>query len=178
MLIQSRLLGDLTKSAGGNARAEPNDSMVEVPSAFLNMLNIPIPLQEVYQSTQSGKTINSTFFISYEYQYNINPGTLAIVTLAAGLWEITWSLRKRIAGAVSDNTSFTSLGFNLLDGGTNPGTQLANLNNGQTLPEGDRGTFIVLIPKPNTIQINNTNSVGLGTGLNLAFVSIFGNRRF
>ena len=178
MKIQSRLLGDFIKAAAGNARLEESDSMVTVPSTFLNVLNIPKPLQEVYAATQAGKLMTQTFFLSFEYAYNVNPGTTSILTLDSGLWEVFWRLNKRIVGAVSDLTSFTSLGLNLLDGGSNPGTQLANISNGQTLPEGGQGSFVVLIPRPNTIQINNTNAIGLATGVNLALITILANRRF
>ena len=152
--------------------------MVTIPSVFLNTLNLPKPLQEVYSATQAGKTMTQTFLLSFEYNYNVNPGTTAILTLDSGLWEIFWRLNKRIAGGVSDLTSFTSLGLNLLDGGSNPGTQLANISNGQTLPESAQGSFTVMIPRPNTIQINNTNAIGLATGLNLALITILANRRF
>ena len=178
MRLQSRILGDLVKSAKGNAKPEDQDTNIQVPSLFINTLNIPKPLQEVYSATQAGKLMTQTFVLSFEYNYNVNPGTTAILTLDSGLWEIFWRLNKRIAGAVSDLTSFTSLGFNLLDGGSNPGTQLANISNGQTLPEGGSGNLVVLIPSPNTIQINNTNAIGLATGLNLALITIVANRRY
>jgi len=174
MIQTSRILGELAKSAQGNAEPEGGDSKVRVPGLGLVTLNVPRPAVKHFGAISATPEVDS-FKFSEEAQYNVT-GTQPLCAIGPGLWEVNWTLSQRISGAISDLTSTLALLFAINDG-TGANVIVAKIHNGQTIAQSFKGSMILTVPSPISFEFRRERLGGAGTGLNFGLITIHANKR-
>jgi len=174
MIHQSRILGELAKSASGNAESEDRDSLIAVPAVAMITLNVPRPALKHFNAISAVPEVDS-FKFHEEAVYNVS-STQPLCAIGPGIWEINWTLSQRISGAVSDLTSTLQLRLAINDG-TGAESVLATIHNGQQFPQSFKGSMILVVPSPISYEFRRARIQGLTTGLNLALITIHANKR-
>ena len=173
MIYQSRILAELTKSGQGNAFPQDRDAIIEVPPTAIITLSVPRPALK-HTTIFSAATNVDSFKFSEDATFNAS-GTNPLAAIGPGLWNIQWSMSKRLSGAISDFTNVMTLDFAINDG-TGASVTLAGITNGQTFQEYFFGEFVLCVPSPITYEFRRTRAAGLGTAVNRGLITIFADK--